>query len=103
MDEPRKGRQTPTQSVILPYADTLGNEAIDLYNQTGRKTQEWQEILTYDIMVRTDTGLWLHTKFGYSVPCRNVKNEIVAIYEMWGLKNVKVNSTGRTCNDYSCT
>ena len=44
MDEPRKGRQTPTQSVILPYADTLGNEAIDLYNQTGRKAQEWQEI-----------------------------------------------------------
>ncbi len=44
MDAPRKGRQTPTQSVILPYTKTHGQEAIDLYNTTGRTAQEWQEL-----------------------------------------------------------
>ena len=44
MDEPRKGRQTPTQSVVLPYTQTHGQDAIDLYNSTGRTAQEWQEI-----------------------------------------------------------
>lgn len=43
MDEPRKGRQTPTQSIVLPYEKTYGNEAIDIYNTTGKKAQEWQE------------------------------------------------------------
>ena len=44
MDEPRKGRQTPTQSVVLPYTQTHGQESIDLYNSTGRTAQEWQEM-----------------------------------------------------------
>ena len=30
MDEPRKGRQTPTQSIVLPYTKTYGNEAVDI-------------------------------------------------------------------------
>lgn len=41
MAEPRKGRQTPTQSVVLPYYATKGQEAIDLYNASGRTAQEW--------------------------------------------------------------
>lgn len=41
MDEPRKGRQTPTQSVILPYTDTKGQEAMDTYNSTGRTAQQY--------------------------------------------------------------
>ncbi len=85
MDEPRKGRQTPTQSVVLPYSKTHGQEAIDLYNGTGRTAQEWQEIQMYDILAVNDDGLWTHTKYGYSVPRRNGKNEIVAIREMYGL------------------
>ena len=32
MAEARKGRQTPTQSIVLPYEETKGKEAIDLYN-----------------------------------------------------------------------
>lgn len=47
MDEPCKGRQTPTQSVVLPYTQTHGQESIDLYNSTGRTAQEWQEIQLY--------------------------------------------------------
>lgn len=87
MDEPRKGRQTPTRSVALPYSLTHGQEAIDLYNATGRTAQEWQEIQMYDILAVNEDGLWVHTKYGYSVPRRNGKNEIVAIREMFGLTN----------------
>lgn len=87
MATPRKGRQTPTQSVVLPYFATKGQEAIDLYNSSGRTAQEWQELLVSDILAVNDDGLWTHTKFGYSVPRRNGKNEIVAIREVYGLVN----------------
>lgn len=62
-------------------------EAVELYNSTGRTAQEWQELLSCDILATNDDGLWVHTKFGYSVPRRNGKNEIVAMREMWGLKH----------------
>lgn len=40
MAETQKGRQTPTQSVTLPYRETKGQEAIDYYNEeTGRTAQ----------------------------------------------------------------
>lgn len=87
MAEQRKGRQTPTNSVVLPYLETRGQEAIRLYNSTGRTAQEWQELLLYDILAENEEGLWTHTKFDYSVPRRNGKNEIVAICEMWRLQN----------------
>lgn len=87
MGEKRKGRQTPTQSVVLPYTSTRGNEAIDLYNSTGKTAQEWQELMLSDILAVNEDELWVHTKFGYSVPRRNGKNEIVAMREMFGLKN----------------
>lgn len=87
MAEIRKGRQTPTQSVVLPYFVTKGNEAIETYNQCGRTAQEWQELLIYDILAQNEDGLWTHTKFGYSVSRRNGKNEVVAIREMYGLLN----------------
>ena len=53
----RVGRQSPTVSVILPYKDTKGPEAIELYNQSGNTAIEWQEALTYDIMAVDDDGL----------------------------------------------
>lgn len=85
MSEPRKGRQTPTKSIILPYTQTLGQEAIESYNSSGRTAQEWQELLTYDIMAVNADGLWVHTKFGEEIPRRNGKNEVVVIRELWGL------------------
>lgn len=84
--ENRIGRQTPTTSFVLPYENTYGQEAIDLYNSTGRTAQQWQELLLYDILSYNEENLYIHTKFGYSVPRRNGKNEIVAIREMYGLK-----------------
>lgn len=82
----RIGRQTPTTSVVLPYDETWGSQAIELYEKTGRKAMEWQQLLIYDMMARTDDDLWTHSRFGYAVPRRNGKNEIAAIRELWGLK-----------------
>lgn len=87
MSEKRTGRQEPTQSVVLPYKNTKGQEAVDLYETTGRIAQEWQILLLYDIFAINDDGLWTHTKFGYSIPRRNGKNEIVAIREFYGIIN----------------
>ena len=85
--EVRKGRQTPTTSVVLPYDSTLGQEAVDLYEKTERTAMEWQQLLIRDIMARNADGLWTHSKFGYAVPRRNGKNEIVGMRELWGLAN----------------
>ena len=78
----RYGRQTPTSSVVLPYTETLGERAIDLYERTGRIPQPWQEALVYDIRAVNEEGLFIHTKFGYEVPRRNGKGEIITIAEL---------------------
>lgn len=83
----RVGRQSPTVSVILPYSDTKGLEAIELYNATEKTALEWQEALCYDIMAVNDEGLWIHQKFGYAVPRRNGKSENILMRCLWGLKN----------------
>ena len=83
----RTGRQDPTVSVILPYKSTKGQEAIDIYNQTGRTALEWQQLLEYDIMAVDAEGLWVHQKFGYSLPRRNGKSEIILARVLWGLNN----------------
>ena len=82
MAEPRYGRQTPTSSVVIPYESTLGERAIGLYELTGRKPQEWQEALVYDIRATDTEGLFIHSKFGYEVPRRNGKGEIITIIEL---------------------
>ena len=45
MAETRLGRQTPTQSVVIPYSETRGQEAIETYAKTGNKLLEWQQLL----------------------------------------------------------
>ncbi len=83
----RTGRQTPTQSIVIPYKLTKGPEAVVLYNHKKRVFHPWQELQIYDIMATDDNGRWIHTKYGLSVPRRNGKNEIVIARELWGLKN----------------
>lgn len=83
----RRGNQEPTRSVVLAYKKTKGKEAVKLYNSTKRKAQTWQRRMIEHILAFGSDGLWVHTKFGYSVPRRNGKNEVVAIREMWGLVN----------------
>ena len=87
MASTKLGRQTPTQSVTLPYGQTDGPQAVALYEQTGRASMPWQQLLIYDMLARDAEGLWVHPKFGYSVPRRNGKNEVVTMREMYGLKN----------------
>lgn len=90
MPEIRKGRQTPTKSIVLPYTRTHGQEAIELYNSAWgekRQAQPWQELMMYDILAVGKDGLWVHTKFGWEIPRRNGKNEIVTIRELWGLEH----------------
>lgn len=81
----KRGRQEPTQAVILPYEATKGDQAVRLYNLTGRTCQDWQAGLLRAIMATNPDGLWTHVKFGYSVPRRNGKSEILAMRELWGL------------------
>ena len=87
MAEKRLGRQTPTQSVVLPYSETKGQEASELYALTGNNLLEWQQLLQSDIMAVNDEGLWVHQKYGYSIPRRNGKSENVLARCLWGLKN----------------
>ncbi|MFK4957572.1 DEAD/DEAH box helicase family protein [Lactococcus garvieae] len=85
--EVRFGNQYPTQSVILPYTETKYLEAIELYTKTKRKCYEWQHNILKDIMAVDENGLWAHQKFGYSIPRRNGKTEIVYMVELWALEN----------------
>lgn len=83
----RIGNQIPTTSVVLDYTESFGDEAVQLYNMSGNVCQEWQALMLSDIMAVNDVGLWIHTKFGYSVPRRNGKTEIITQRELWGLFN----------------
>lgn len=77
----RKGNQKPTLYHIPRTSKSRYKEAIDLYESTGRTAQKWQVYLMKTILSRNRKGLWEYTKFGYSLPRRNGKNEIVAIRE----------------------
>lgn len=81
----RTARQTPTNSVVLPYKKSRGKEAIKLYQMLGKTPMPWQELIVEDLMAVNDDGLWTHTKFGYSIPRRNGKTECVYMRELWGL------------------
>ena len=85
MSEKRIGRQTPTTSLVLPYIETKGKEAVEIYNKTGRTAREWQELLIYDILAIDKEGMWVHSLFCYSLPRRNGKTEDVIMRIMWGI------------------
>lgn len=82
-----EGRQTPTQSVILPYTKSKGVRATRLYAASKRKALKWQRLLTTDIMAVGQDGLWVHMKFGCSIPRRNGKNEVIVMRELAGLND----------------
>jgi len=81
----RIGNQEPTTSFILSYQETDGQTAVDLYELTGRIAFDWQKALIYDILAKDKDGLWVHSRFGYSVPRRNGKGEVVVMRELYGL------------------
>lgn len=83
----RIGNQNPTQSVILPFTNSIYQEAIDLYQKTKLTSYEWQLNLLKAIMAVDENGLWMHQKFGYSLPRRNGKTEIIYMLELWALEH----------------
>ena len=83
----RKGNQNPTQSLILSTKRSDYKDAIEIYETSKRKAQKWQKNLIKAILSKTSKGLWKHTKFGYSLPRRNGKNEVIVIRELFALKN----------------
>lgn len=87
MSDKRLGRQTPTTSVILPYSESRGTEATAVYNRSGRTAQPWQQLMLEDIMAVNDDGLWVHMKFGWSLPRRNGKSELLIMRAMYGVSN----------------
>lgn len=90
----KKGNQNPTLSRILPFRKSKYKEAIEIYEKSGNKVQKWQENLLKAILSINKDDLWVHTKFGYSVPRRNGKSEILLMRELYGLFNgEKVNHT----------
>lgn len=87
MSEKRLGRQTPTSSVVLPYTQSFGGDAIEIYNRSGRTALEWQERMIENIMAYNAENLWVHMKFGWSVPRRNGKSEILIIRAIYGVSH----------------
>jgi len=81
----RLGSQLPTTSVILPFTESYGQKAVELYNESGNTAQEWQEIQLNNILARNEDGLWTHAKYGYAVPRRNGKGEILIMRELYGI------------------
>lgn len=57
MGEERLGKQTPTISIRLSYTESLGTEAVALYNSSDRTAQPWQALMTEDIMAVTPEEL----------------------------------------------
>ena len=86
MAKKRIGNQEPTKSLILPYRKSHYKEAVELYERSKRKARKWQILLLKTILAVNNKGLWIHTKFGYSIPRRNGKNEVLAMREMYGLE-----------------
>ncbi len=89
MAKKRIGSQVPTQSLFLSTARSEYKRAVELYEKSGRKAQKWQVNLLKPILSKNKKGLWTHTKFGYAIPRRNGKNEIVAIRELYALEEGK--------------
>lgn len=85
----RYGCQTPSNSVFLISDEktTEYEEAIELYKKSGREPIEWQTELLKHVMSQNDEGLWTHSKFGYSVPRRNGKSELMIMRILYGLEH----------------
>lgn len=84
-----KGCQTPSKYVFLDEKSEKADvtETIEIYERSGRTVLPWQKEMLQHILARNEEGLWVHTKFGYSVPRRNGKSEVLGLREIYGLLN----------------
>ena len=86
----RIGSQFPSQQVILEYSQSKGSEAVELYEESGRRAQDWQKLRIENIMAQNDAGLWVHQKYGYEIPRQNGKGEVLTMRELWGISNGEI-------------
>lgn len=86
VEEVRIGCQYPTESFILPHDESYGEEAVEMYEESGRIAMEWQRNVIDAILAHEENGIFTHIKFGYSVPRQNGKNEIITMVEIWALE-----------------
>lgn len=82
----RIGEQTPSFTNVS-YVTTLGQDAIDLYAETGQSLMEWQQNQIKGIMAVNDDGLWQYIKYCICVSRRNGKGEILAAREFDAIVN----------------
>ena len=80
------GNQHPTQSVIIPYDRSVSQRAIERYQRTGRNCYDWQISMLEPILAIDEDNLWVHQKFGFSIPRRNGKTEVIYIIELDALE-----------------
>lgn len=84
----RVGRQTPTftnVSGIEHISNTKGEDAANLYAETGQHLVEWQKIQLNAIMEMQPDGLWKNMTYGLSVSRRNGKGEVLSARELYGI------------------
>ncbi|WP_018659439.1 hypothetical protein [Allofustis seminis] len=58
MTKKHYGNQFPTQSLLLPYENTYGDDAIEIYERSGRKAYEWQKNLIQPMLAVNSDNLW---------------------------------------------
>lgn len=76
------GRQTPRLLQLPDRAGSLGEEALDLWYLTGRKSDPWQE-LSLDALFSVDAfGLWACSEFGELVSRQNGKGDVLSPAEL---------------------
>lgn len=80
------GNQEPTKSLFLPYKKSLFKDVQNSYQKSGREVFQWQTNILKPLMAINKDGLYTHTKFGYAIPRRNGKNEIVVMRELYALE-----------------
>lgn len=86
MTKKRIGSQDPCKSICLPYKKSLYKDVQRAHEKSGRKVFRWQVNLLKPLMAINKDGLYTHTKFGYAIPRRNGKNEIVVMRELYALE-----------------
>lgn len=81
------GSRIPSKSVFLVEEEKTSEyeKAVELYQKSGRTVLDWQTDILKHILAKNEDGLYVYTKFGYSVPRRNGKSEVLGLRELQGL------------------
>lgn len=72
------GRQTPRLLQLPDRAGSLGEEALDLWYLTGRKSDPWQELSLDALFSVDDVGFWSCSEFGELVSRQNGKGDVLS-------------------------